>query len=346
MQSRLLAGTIAVAAVLGGLVASSANGSDSDVAKRGGGRTQTLSTGLSIPWGMDFLPNGSALVTERGSGVIYKVRARGGNPKPLMTVAGVDSGGEGGLLGLALSPRYRRDRLVYVYYTAAGDNRVARFKLGEQPEVILQNIPKAGIHNGGRIEFGPDRKLYIGTGDAGDSSNAQSLETFAGKILRINQNGSTPNDNPFGDSKIWSYGHRNVQGFDWDADGRMWASELGQNTLDELNLIRPGRNYGWPVREGDMGEDGDFVDPKVTWATSEASPSGVAIKNSTVFMAALRGERLWRIPINGVRAGNPKAIFNGTFGRLRTVELAPDRSLWLATANGSNSDRIIRVGRR
>lgn len=310
------------------------------------GDRKTLASGLNIPWGLDFLPNGNALVAERSSGKIYRIPKDGGKRKRVMTVPGVDPNArEGGLLGLALSPRYKQDKLVYAYFTSGSDNRIARFKLGGDVDPILTGLDRSSIHNGGRIEFGPDGKLYAGVGDAANTASAQNLNSRNGKILRINPNGSIPSSNPFSGSPVWSYGHRNVQGFDWDRDGRMWASELGNNQFDEVNLIKPGRNYGWPMREGRGGTNGgEFTNPKVVWTTDESSPSGAAIRGRTLYVAALRGERLWKIPLRGNDAKKPKATLNGTYGRLRTVEVAPDRSLWIATANGGN-DKIVRIKR-
>ena len=162
-----------------------------------------------------------------------------------MRVPGVNTGaGEGGLLGLAVSPRYAQDRLVYAYFTSASDNRIVRFRLGGRVRTVLTGLASAGIHNGGRIAFGPDGKLYAGVGDAGNTASAQDRNSLNGKILRINPDGSVPS------GAVWSLGHRNVQGLAWDARGRLWASEFGQDTFDEVNLIRRGRNYGWPTVEG------------------------------------------------------------------------------------------------
>jgi glucose/arabinose dehydrogenase len=271
-----------------------------------------------------------------------------------MTVPGVNtSAGEGGLLGLAVSPDYDRDRLVYAYFTSDTDNRIVRFRLGGRVRTVLTGIAAAGIHNGGRIAFGPDGKLYAGVGDAANTSSAQDRSALNGKILRMDQDGGVPAGNPFDGSLVYSWGHRNVQGLAWDRRGRLWASEFGQNARDEVNLIRAGRNYGWPEVEG-VGGGGQFTDPLVTWSTSEASPSGAAIIGSTLYVAALRGECVWRIPLDGASAGRPTRILAGRYGRIRTVVAAPDGTLWVATSNGDGrgtprdgDDRIvaIRVGR-
>jgi glucose/arabinose dehydrogenase len=270
-----------------------------------------------------------------------------------MRVPSVDTGaGEGGLLGLAVSPDYAKDRLVYAYFTSESDNRIVRFRLGGTPQAIVTGIARGGIHNGGRIAFGPDGKLYAGVGETGDTGLAQDLSSMNGKILRMNADGSVPKDNPFAGSRVWSLGHRNVQGLAWDRSGRLWATEFGQNETDEVNLIRKGRNYGWPAVEGRGDtQGGKFTNPVVTWSpTSTSSPSGDAIVGSTLYVAALQCGCLWQIRLNGTRAGKPRKLLAGRYGRLRTVVRAPDGSLWVATSNRDGrgdpkdgDDRIIRV---
>jgi glucose/arabinose dehydrogenase len=251
-----------------------------------------------------------------------------------------------------VSPNYTSDRLVYAYFTSGRDNRIVRFKLGGPIQPILTGLVRGENHDGGRIAFGPDGKLYAGVGEAGISDLAQRRSSQNGKILRMNPDGSVPGDNPFRGSRVWSYGHRNVQGLAWDRSRRLWATEFGQDRFDEVNLIRKGRDYGWPVVEGKGStRGGRFVNPKVTWRTDESSPSGAAISGRTLYVAALRGECLWRIPLRGTRVGKPRRTLTG-YGRLRTVVKAPDGSLWVATSNrdgrGSprgGDDRIIRVTR-
>jgi len=257
-------------------------------------------------------------------------------------VPGVDPGGEGGLLGLALSPAFADDSLLYAYRTASDGNEVVRLRLdGDrlgEPEVVLSGIPKSGNHNGGRLKFGPDEMLYVTTGDAGDTSRSQDPDSLGGKILRITADGDPAPGNPFDGSPVWSLGHRNVQGIGWDAAGRMYASEFGQNALDELNLIEPGANYGWPLVEGGGGAP-EFVDPLVTWSTDEASPSGIAVTGAAVYLAALRGERLWRVPLSdGGTAGSPVAHLTGEVGRLRDVVVTSEGSLLVLTNNTSRGD--------
>jgi glucose/arabinose dehydrogenase len=311
-------------------------------------------TGIRVPWGLAFLPGGDALLAERNSGRVLQVPAGGGAPREVYRVPGVVAAGEGGLLGLAVAPTYGDDRWVYAYHTASGDNRIVRFRVagdgaGSPPEVVFAGIDKAGVHNGGRLAFGPDGMLYAGTGDAGSRESSQDPADPNGKILRMTADGKPAPGNP-GGSVVYSLGHRNVQGFAWDAGGRMFAVEFGQNRFDEVNLIEPGRNYGWPRVEG-QGDTagGRYTNPLIVWSTDEASPSGAAIAGGTLYVAALAGERLWTVPLTGAGTGTPKAEFVGRYGRLRTVAVAPDGALWLTTSNfdgrgdaRAGDDRIIR----
>ncbi|SNY60515.1 PQQ-dependent sugar dehydrogenase [Paractinoplanes atraurantiacus] len=309
------------------------------------GNPQTIATGIEVPWGLAFLPDGSALVSERESGDILRIPAGGGDPTTAYHVDGVSAQGEGGLLGVAVDPDYDQNKFVYAYFTAADDNRIVRFDAEKKSKVILDGIDKAGIHNGGRIAFGPDGFLYVGTGDAGDGSASQDRDDLNGKILRITRDGAAAPGNPTAGSPVWSMGHRNVQGLAWGPDEKMYGIEFGQNTWDEVNVIEPGKNYGWPEAEGKAG-DGRYVDPLVQWTTDEASPSGAAVAGDDLYVAGLRGERLWVVPLSG---GEPRAEFTGTYGRLRTVATAPDGALWLTTSNRDGrgdpqdgDDRILR----
>jgi len=312
---------------------------------------RTITTGLEVPWGLAFLPDGSALVSERETRRIHRVRPDGTRTH-VATVPGVAPTGESGLLGLAVSSSYGSDKWVYVYYTSSTDNRVVRLKLASpsQQQVLISGIPRGSNHSGGRIAFGPDGMLYVGTGDAGNTANAQNVNSLGGKILRIKPTGGAAAGNPFG-SAVWTLGHRNVQGLAFDPGGRLWATEFGQNSWDELNLIQKGKNYGWPIVEGKGTGGGQYVSPKVVWSTSEASPSGVAYGGGELHVAALRGERLWDVPISGTSAGTPYSRYRGTYGRIRTAVLEPGgRALWIATSNcdgrgtcGSRQDVIVRV---
>ncbi|MFJ9207935.1 PQQ-dependent sugar dehydrogenase [Streptomyces sp. NPDC102264] len=302
----------------------------------------TAAEGLASPWGLAALPDGDLLVSSRDEGTITRVDAESGRKTVIGDVPGVSPAGEGGLLGIALSPSYASDHQVYAYFTTEGDNRVARMFYDEKkpagqqlgaPDTVLRGIPKGSIHNGGRIAFGPDKMLYVGTGETGETGLAQDRKSLAGKILRMTPDGQPVHGNPEADSVVYSLGHRNVQGLAWDSEKRLWASEFGQNTWDELNLIEPGKNYGWPDAEGKAGEPG-FVDPVAQWKTDEASPSGIAYAEGSIWMAALRGERLWRIPLAGREsAAAPQALLSGEYGRLRTVLSAGGNKVWLMTSN-------------
>ena len=319
----------------------------------------TVATGLRSPWGLAFLPDGSALVSERDTARVVAVRPDS-SLVPLGTVPDVAFGGEGGLLGLAVSPSVGTDRWLYAYHTAPDGNRVVRMALeGAQggpvtglgePQQLLAGIPASPIHNGGRLAFGPDGMLYVTTGDASDTATSQQPGSLAGKILRLTPDGGVPEDNPVPGSPVWSSGHRNVQGLAWDDQGTLWASEFGASSWDELNVIVPGANYGWPQAEGAGGTAAGFTDPVVAWPTDQASPSGIAATQGTVFLASLRGQRLWAVPVGAGRAGEPQAFFTGELGRLRTVAVAPDGALWLVTSNTDGraeprvgDDRILRL---
>jgi glucose/arabinose dehydrogenase len=309
------------------------------------GAPEEVAQGIDVPWGLTFLPGGDALVAERDTGRVLRLTPGGGAPRAVYEVPGVVPGGEGGLLGLAVSPDFAADNLVYAYFTAARDNRIARFRLDGGPaEVIFTGIAKAGNHNGGRLAFGPDGLLYAGTGDAGDTSRSQDPASPNGKILRLTPAGGPAPGNPQAGSPVYSLGHRNVQGLAWDARNRMFATEFGQNDRDEVNRIEPGRNYGWPEVEGEGDtEGGRYTNPVLTWSTDEASPSGLAIAGSTAYVAALRGRRLWTVPLTGDTVGEPTAHLRERYGRLRTVQVAPDGALWLTTSN-TDRDRDVRDG--
>jgi glucose/arabinose dehydrogenase len=319
-----------------------------------------IATGLEVPWGFAFLPDGDAIFTERDSGRLLRMDASG-NVEEVQTLP-TRGYGEGGSLGLAVSPDYERDGYVYAYYTTGEDNRVVRFRLGEEPEPILTGIPFNTYHDGGRIAFGPDGMLYVATGDAGDPASSQDRDSLGGKVLRLTPEGGVPEDNPFPGSLVYSYGHRNVEGLAWDESGRLYVSEFGQDAFDEVNLIRPGENYGWPEFEGDGGGEAEaagFVNPVTTWPTSEASPSGAEVLKDGIipqwegdlFVAALRGQRLWRLELGpDGRVVERGELLRDEVGRIRNVIQAPDGSLWVTTSNrdgrGSpapQDDRIIRL---
>ncbi|MEV3858004.1 PQQ-dependent sugar dehydrogenase [Streptomyces sp. NPDC050095] len=319
---------------------------------------RTAATGLKSPWGLALLPDDDLLVSSRDEGTITRIRP-GGDKTELGSVPGVAPAGEGGLLGIALSPDYASDHMIYAYFTTESDNRIARMLYdekkprGEQlgaPDTVFRGIPKGTNHNGGRIAFGPDGLLYVGTGETYHTELAQDKKSTGGKILRLTKDGEPAPGNPFGDSPVYSYGHRNVQGLAWDGSGRLWASEFGQDTWDELNNIVPGGDYGWPDAEGKSG-DSKYRDPIAQWHTEDASPSGIAFAEGSIWMAGLRGERLWRIPLDGDKAAHePQAFLTGKYGRLRTVISAGRDRLWLVTSEtdsrgtpGKEDDRILEL---
>ncbi|MCD4536424.1 PQQ-dependent sugar dehydrogenase [Nocardioides sp. cx-169] len=294
-----------------------------------------VATGLQAPWGLDFLPDGAALVTERDTRKVLRISAEGGQVTEVGTVDEAAPEGEGGLLGLAVSPDFDQDRLVYLYVSTDSDNRVVRATLDGDtlgtPEPILTGIPNGFIHDGGRLEFGADGFLYVSTGETGQPPLAQQRDGLAGKILRITPDGQPAPGNPFG-TAVWSWGHRNVQGLAFDDAGTLWASEFGQDEFDELNRIDAGANYGWPEVEGEGGARG-LTDPQQIWNPDDSSPSGLAYLDGHLWMAALRGERLWRVRVDGDRAVEPEGFFIGEYGRVRTVAVAPDGNLWVMTSN-------------
>lgn len=329
--------------------ASADDGADQEVA------ATVLVKGLETPWGVAFLPDGSALVTERDTARILQVgpgtEGDGLKLTEVQRLAEVEPGGEGGLLGIAVSPTYASDKTVYVYYSTARDNRVAKLTLKGRPTPILTGIPRAATHDGGRIAFGPDKFLYVATGEAGTRADAENPKSLAGKILRMTTAGKPAPGNPTKSSLVWSSGLHDVQGLAWDAAKRMYATDIGQDTVDELNLIQPGRDYGWPKVEG-AGTDKKLTNPLLTWPVKESGCAGAAVLERLVVTACLRGERLWlaETTASGTVFGQPRAALTGEFGRLRTVVAAPDGSLWATTSNrdgqgkpGPDDDRIIRL---
>jgi len=323
------------------------------------GAVTQIATDNDIPWGLAFLPNGDGIYSRRDAQDIIRITPAGVKTTlgKVPNVAGTN--GEGGLLGIELSPTFNSDHYVYIYHTASGDNRVVRMTLNGNTlsdyNVLLTGIPRNKFHNGGRLRFGPDGKLYASTGDGQNGDNAQNRQSLGGKVLRLNPDGSAPADNPFvsegGNARyVWSYGHRNVQGLAFDSKNRLWEAELGNSNMDEVNLIQKGGNYGWPKCEGTAGSCSGYIAPKKTFPVGAASPSGLAIVNDVLFLAALRGERLYRMTMNGDSIGSTTAYFEGTYGRLRTPEPAPDGSLWVTTSNGdkdstpgNSSTKILKV---
>jgi len=328
-----------------------------------------IAENLSIPWDMAFLPDDEMLVTER-TGKIIRLSTRDTSIRreiEVPTAVVNEVGGEGGLLGLVLDPDFTSNRRLYVYQTykevdeSITRNRVTRYTLDEDvlinPVVIIDDIPGAIFHDGGRMAFGPDRLLYITTGDATDEDLAQDRESLAGKILRLHSDGSVPDDNPFG-SEIYSYGHRNPQGLTWDDRGQLWSTEhgrsgIGNSGLDELNQIERGKNYGWPIIEGDRGQQGLEVPavhsgPQETWA-----PASALYWDGSIFFAGLRGESLYEAKLDDTRSSVALVVahFAGEYGRLRTITSGPDGYFYMTTSNtdgrarqvDSSDDRIIRI---
>ena len=315
---------------------------------------KVLTRNLSTPWGIAFLPNGDALVGERDSGRIFRVRKGGGRRVVgrVPVTSQKANWGEGGLLGLALSPTFRRDGWLYAYISTGSDNRIIRMRfrnnsLGPR-RLVLAGIPTSTHHNGGRLAFHRGL-LYASTGDAENPGLAQNRGSLAGKILRLTPDGRVPQGNPFG-NYTWSYGHRNVEGITFDGRGRLWASEFGERRRDELNRIVRGGNYGWPNVEGGDGRGG-YRDPIAQWRTEACSPSGVAVLGGRAFLGGLRGRCIWAVRLDGPNRGRKVRFFHEKFGRIRTVQAAPDGTLWMTTSNHDgrpstphpNDDRVIRL---
>lgn len=320
---------------------------------------------LAVPWGITFLRDGSALVTERDTWRILHLTPTGGGDRwrtrdlgVLDVEPGAGPSVEGGLLGIAATARGRGAERVFVYVTTAEDNRVLTTtfdgeKLGRW-RPVLTGIPRADYHDGGRIAVGPDGHLYVSTGDAGQPELAQDPNSLAGKILRMKLNGKPAPGNPERGSLVWSLGHRNVQGLAWDDDDQLWASEFGERSWDELNRIEPGANYGWPEVEGRASDNPDadaegFTEPVAVWPTDQASPSGLAWAGGRLWLGALRGTRLWGVDVQGDWA-RATPHFAGEYGRLRTVVTTPEGDLWMTTSNrdgrgqpAPEDDRIFRL---
>ncbi|WRS30089.1 PQQ-dependent sugar dehydrogenase [Actinomycetaceae bacterium MB13-C1-2] len=305
-------------------------------------------TNLAAPWSIAF-GNGATFISERDSRRVLEL-TDDGQTREVGVIGGAAPLHEGGLLGLAVNEGY-----LYCYYTSPADNRIVRFKLQGEPgsyqlgseEILLDGIPFSTNHNGGRLAFGPDGMLYATTGDAYYPTGAQDLSSLAGKILRLTPDGGVPADNPFEGSPVYTYGHRNVQGLAWGSDGTMYASEFGDHAWDELNIIHPGGNYGWPIHEGVSGAEG-FIDPIAVWTPEVASPSGIAIADGSIYMANLRGMRLRVIPLGDLTSFTE--LYVEEYGRLRDVVVRPNGKIWILTNNtdgrvdpGPDDDKIIAI---
>ena len=328
-------------------------------------RVEVAAANLEVPWSMAFAPDGRLFVTER-PGRVRILNFEAGTMELALTIDDTFAQGEAGTLGLALDPDFPTSRLVYVYHTArAGGsavNRLVRYRevagrLGERV-VLVDNVPANTIHDGGRIRFGPDGLLYISTGDASTQSVSQDLGSLGGKVLRLNRDGTTPRDNPFG-SPVYTYGHRNPQGFDWHpATGQLWASEHGATGNDEINVLRRGANYGWPIIQGAATMPG--MEAPMTFFNPAIAPSGASFYRgravpqfeNNLFVATLRGTHLLRLQLDaaGTRIVAQERLLEERYGRLREVVSGPDGWLYLSTNNRdgrgnpeSADDRILRL---
>ncbi|SFO95173.1 Glucose/arabinose dehydrogenase, beta-propeller fold [Amycolatopsis arida] len=278
-------------------------------------------SGLNQAWAIDFLPDGTPLFTERNSAKIRRIEGR--TAVDVQRIPGVAVTREGGLLGLAVSPNYAQDQTVFIYYTTSRDNRVAKLRLGQSPQPIVTGIPRGRQnHQGGRIRFGPDGYLYIGTGDAENANSAQNRDSLAGKVLRVDTNGAAAPGNPFG-NRVYSYGHRNVQGLAW-VGNQLYITDIGPSDVDELNRIEAGRNYGWPRCSGPCNIAG-MTNPVKSWPTSYATPSGMAYYRGMLYIASLKGGT-----IKVDTSGNGGKIYTAQ-GRTRDEVAGPDGQLWVVT---------------
>lgn len=324
--------------------------------------TTVIVENLDTPWELAFLPDKSLFITER-PGTVRRVDAQGILDSTFsQKISAVHEIGEGGLLGIAIHPDFSKNHYVYFYYTysSRGDdtlNRVVRMTFVENKltneKIIVDNIPSASNHNGGRIKFGPDNYLYVGTGDAQEPSQAQNTNTLGGKILRVTDEGKAAPGNPF-NNEVYSYGHRNVQGLAWDKAGNLWATEHGRSGfasgLDELNLIQPGKNYGWPDIEGDETAAGIESPKKHSGAANTWAPSGIAFINNALYFGGLRGQSLYEAVTNGTSVTDFKEHFVKEYGRVRDVVIGPDSMIYMTTSNqdgrgtpNNGDDKVIRV---
>lgn len=334
----------------------------SDVIDTDSREIAVVAQNLDTPWDLVFLPEGDMLVTERPGTVRYINTAGQLEQEPIARIEKAREIGEGGLLGIALHPDFAKNGYVYLYYTYSVDqngtqNRVVRMtyssKLLSDEKIIIDAIPGAQFHNGGRIAFGPDGYLYVTTGDSQNPSLAQNKDSLAGKILRVTDEGKPAPGNPFG-NRVFSYGHRNPQGLAWDTQGQLWATEHGrsgiQSGFDEVNLIEAGGNYGWPEIQGDEMADGMMTSVKNSGATTTWAPAGATVFNDTLYFVGLRGSSLYEASIQGKTLGELHQLFKDEYGRLRVAVLGPSDYLYIATSNQDGrgdpkegDDKIIKI---
>lgn len=318
-----------------------------------------MAENLTVPWDIAFLPDGTMLVTERPGRVVHIER------DAVYPVDGVEHAGEGGLLGITLHPDFEANRFVYLYQTTAAsgglENRVVRYMYTDAvgtdaftfDRVIIDGIPGASYHDGGRIAFGPDGYLYITTGDAGEPDLAQDTNSLAGKILRVTDTGEVPDENPF-QNPVYSYGHRNPQGLAWDNAGRLFSTEHGRSGIrsgyDEINQIEMGANYGWPESEGDTVREGTTGPLRHSGAFTTWAPASARFHSGSLFFGGLRGEALYEAVLEGEAVTEVRTHLEGEYGRIRTVTVGPDGALYITTSNRdgrgrpeAGDDRIIRL---
>ena len=344
-------------------------------------RVEAWVTGLEAPWSLVFLPDGRALVSERPGRIrlIQKGPLENSPYAVFETTRGASGAGdfflnlfargEGGLMGLAVHPKFPTEPYIYAMYTwrgaGGGRNRIGRLvdrgTHGVFDKIVLGGVPGALFHNGGRIAFGPDGMLYATTGEIFEMHMAQDLKAFGGKVLRIDPDGGIPSDNPFPNSPVWSYGHRNPQGLAWHPEtGALYQSEQGPSgevgfgAHDEINIIEEGRNYGWPRIVGAPGR-APYVDPIAMWPNTSVPPAGMTFHKGALYVATLRSEALIRLRIEGRRVLSIERLFagdeyDGVLGRLRDAVDGPDGHLYVLTSNrdgrGSprpGDDKILRM---
>ncbi len=312
-----------------------------------GFQSDVLAENLNTPWAMDFLPNDTMIFTQRGGDISLLDK----NGVKNIGNINVTANGESGLLGVAVDPQFSQNKYIYLYYTNAGGNRVSRFVLNDKLEnetVILDKIPSATIHNGGRIKFGPDGKLYITTGDANNRTSAQDINSLSGKILRINKDGTVPSDNPY-KNYVYTYGNRDPQGLTWNPNGILYESEHGETQNDEINILISGGNYGWPIYQGNNTAPG-YQLPLFASTNFTLAPSGMAFYNKKLYVAGLRGSQVRQIILsdNGTSINGQQAILT-QLGRIRDV-VAHNGYIYICTSNRDGrgipqigDDKIIRI---